>query len=74
MTEAERAALEHWQTAQASEADRKIHCLAMTLDDLTSLAHTRNGAHVLRANQTILKESLRTLHDLYIDLTTVRAA
>lgn len=60
-------AVGRWQSAQASDADRKIDQLTAVLDDLTDLAKTRNGARVIQANRPVLKESLRKMHDLWMD-------
>lgn len=67
MTDQEMMALEQWQMSQAGAADRKLYDLAVALDDLTSLAQTRNGAKVIQANREILKDALRKLYDLFLD-------
>lgn len=66
-------AVGRWQSAQASDADRKIGQLTATLDDLTDLAKTRNGARIIKANRRAIKDALIKLHDLFLDTQPVES-
>lgn len=67
MTRSEIEALEYWQTASEAVAERKIADLEKTVDDLTDLAKRRASAPTLRANRHRLFESMRKIHDIFLD-------
>ena len=65
--------LERWQASTAMSAERRLYDLSACADDLTTLAHSREGAHIIRANLHQLKAVLRKMHDLYLDFQGVSA-
>ena len=65
--------LERWQASSAMSAERTINKLVDDVDDLMSLSHSREGAHIIRANLHQLKAVLRKMHDLYLDFQGVSA-
>jgi len=65
--------LEDWQASTTMSAERRLYDLSACADDLTTLAHSREGAHIIRANLHQLKAVLRKMHDLYLDFQGVSA-
>jgi hypothetical protein len=59
--------LERWQASTAMSAERRLYDLSACADDLTTLAHSREGAHIIRASAHQLKQVLIKLHDLALD-------
>lgn len=59
--------LEQWQVSCEGVTERRIRDLTDTVDDLTTLAHSRDGMRVLRSQHLELIGNLRKLHDLVMD-------
>ena len=74
MTPRDHEALEYWQMQTEGIAERKLSDLANTVDDLTTLAHSRAGAHALLAGRPALVEALRKLRDLVLETAPAQAA
>ena len=59
--------LERWQAGTTICTERRLNDLSAAADDLTTLAQTREGAHMIRGNFHQLKAVLQKLHDLAIE-------
>jgi hypothetical protein len=67
MTEHDLELMERWQASSAGKVGRRISDLSCAADDLTTLAQSREGAHILRKNYPELVSVLRKIHDLVLD-------
>ena len=74
MTDADMQALEAYQASTAGATERRISDLVNVADDLSSLCQTREGIRIIRASHPQLKETLRKLHDIYLDTQPVTQA
>ena len=68
MTLHELEILDDWRLPCVGAVTRCLRDIAEAADDLTSLMHTRDGIHELRASKSALKDILVKLHDLAMDL------
>lgn len=67
MTDQDMRALEVWQSSCEGAAERRLHDLTNAVDDLTTIAQSRQGFHVLAGNRTELIAAMRKLHDLVLE-------
>ena len=67
MTDTDLELLERWQASSAGKVGRRLSDLSYAADDLTTLAQSREGAHIIRKNYSELVSVLRKIHDLVLD-------
>lgn len=67
MTLSQIEALEFWQAKHGLLTERRLNDLRDAVDDLTTLAKSREGVQTIRANYSTLVESLKKMHDLVIE-------
>lgn len=68
MTEHDRKIFEEWQASCEGVTERRLRDCLNCIDDLRSLSHRREGAHILRASHKEIINAMRSLYDLYDDL------
>ena len=61
------SALEHWQTSIMGRTERRMKDLIDVVDDLTTLAHSREGVRMMRLSFMEMVEARRKLNDLILD-------
>ena len=74
MQQRDMEALARFQASTLGQAEHTLFQLQITVDDLTSLAQTREGVHQMRLQRQVIKDSLIKLHDLFLDLQAIQQA
>ena len=74
MLDRDMEALARFQSSTLGQTELTLHQLQNTVDDLTSLAQTREGVHQMRLQRQVIKDSLIKLHDLFLDLQAIQQA
>ena len=74
MSDRDMEALARFQSCALGQTELTLYQLQTTVDDLTSLAQTREGVHQMRLQRQVIKDSLIKLHDLFLDLQAIQQA